>query len=131
MSTIILSIKPEYSSRIFNGTKKYEFRKHLAKKDISKIIVYSSSPEKRIIGEVKVIGTLSLKPSMLWEIVKNDAGISREKYREYFRNCKNAYAYVLGEFVKYDIPKTLSEFGIKYPPQSFMYIDEDGDNVHY
>lgn len=70
MSTILLSIKPEYSNRIFNGTKKYEFRKHLAKKDVDKIIVYSSSPEQRVIGEVNVIETLSMKPSPLWELTK-------------------------------------------------------------
>ncbi len=123
MSTILLSIKPEYSNRIFNGTKKYEFRKHLAKKNVDKIIVYSSSPEQRIIGEVEVIGTLSLKPSPLWEITKKEAGISRSKFREYFKGCKNAYAYKLGEAKKYDNPKTLTEFGIKLPPQSFIYID--------
>lgn len=123
MSTILLSIKPEYSTRIFNGTKKYEFRKHLAKKDVEKIIVYSSSPEKQIVGEVSVVGVLSLKPSQLWEITKTEAGISRAKYRDYFKNCKNAYAYILGDFIKYDTPKKLSEFGIKQPPQSFIYID--------
>ena len=123
MSTILLSIKPEYSNRIFNGTKKYEFRKHLAKKDVDKIIVYSSSPEQRVIGEVNVIETLSMKPSPLWELTKKDAGISRAKYRTYFKGCKNAYAYKLGEFLKYDTPKTLIEFGIKQPPQSSIYMD--------
>ena len=123
MSTILLSIKPEYSNRIFNGTKKYEFRKHLAKKDVDKIIVYSSSPEQRVIGEVNVIETLSMKPSPLWELTKKDAGISRAKYRTYFKGCKNAYAYKLGEFVKYDMPKTLIQFGITQSPQSFIYMD--------
>ena len=125
MSTILLSIKPEYSNRIFNGTKKYEFRKHLAKKNVDKIIVYSSSPEQQIIGEVTVTETLSLKPSPLWELTKKEEGISRAKFRAYFKGCKNAYAYKLGEFKKYDTPKALIEFGIKQPPQSFIYIDED------
>lgn len=124
MRTILLSIKPEYSSRIFEGTKKYEFRKHLAKKKVNKIIVYSSYPEQHIIGEVEVIDMLSLKPTPLWEATKNKAGISRAKFRAYFKGCENAYAYKLGKFKKYDKPKTLFEFGIKHPPQSFLYIDE-------
>ncbi|MCD7872969.1 MAG: ASCH domain-containing protein [Clostridiales bacterium] len=124
MSTILLSIKPEYSSRIFEGTKKYEFRKHLAKKKVNKIIVYSSYPEQRIIGEVEVIDILSLKPTPLWEVTKNEAGISRAKFRAYFKGCEKAYAYKLGKFKKYDTPKTLVEFGIKKPPQSFLYIEE-------
>ena len=94
-------------------------------KNVDKIIVYSSSPEQQIIGEVTVTETLSLKPSPLWELTKKEAGISRVKFRAYFKGCKNAYAYKLGEFKKYDTPKTLIEFGIKQPPQSFVYIDED------
>ena len=41
MSKILLSIKPEYAHKILEGTKKYEFRKHLPKKKIEKIIIYS------------------------------------------------------------------------------------------
>ena len=44
MATILLSVKPKYIEKIFNGTKKYEFRKKLAKLDVSKIILYSTSP---------------------------------------------------------------------------------------
>ena len=36
MSTILLSIKPEYAKKIIDGTKKYEFRKRLAKHPVTK-----------------------------------------------------------------------------------------------
>ena len=55
MSVILLSIKPEYCRKIFEGTKKYEFRKHLAQNDVEKIVVYSTAPEKKVIGEIEVI----------------------------------------------------------------------------
>lgn len=121
MSTILLSIKPEYSKLIFKGTKKYEFRKHLPQKKVDKIIVYSSSPDQMIIGEVSVIETLSMKPTPLWELTKKEAGISRAKFREYFHGCNEAYAYKLGDFIIYDTPKTLNELGLKQAPQSFVY----------
>lgn len=124
MSTILLSIKPEYSKLIFEGTKKYEFRKHLAQKKVDRIIVYSSSPIQRIIGEVSVIETISMKPSPLWELTKREAGISRAKFRAYFHKCNEAYAYKLGDFIKYDTPKTLYDFGLKQAPQSFVYIND-------
>lgn len=123
MNTILLSIKPEYSKRIFDGTKKYEYRKHIAKKEVNKIIVYSSSPEKKVIGEVIVTETIAMKKTALWELTKNDAGISRKKYREYFNGCDIAYAYKLGEFRKYEKPMLLSDFGLSQAPQSFVYID--------
>lgn len=124
MSTILLSIKPEYSKRIFNGTKKYEFRKHIAKKKIDRIIVYSSSPDQMVLGEVSVIGTISMKPSPLWELTKKDAGISRAKFRKYFHGCREAHAYKLGNLIKYDVPKELSDFGLIQAPQSFVYIND-------
>lgn len=124
MSAILLSIKPEYSKLIFEGTKKYEFRKHLAQKKVDKIIIYSSSPVQRVIGEVSVIGTISMKPSPLWELTKKEAGISRAKFRAYFYKCKEAHAYRLGDFVIYDTPKSLYDLGLKQAPQSFVYIND-------
>ena len=127
MNVILLSIKPEYCKKIFDGTKKYEFRKHLAQNNVSKIIVYSTFPEMKVIGEVEVKGTLSMKKTPLWERTKNFAGISREKYRLYFKDCVKAHAYILGETTLYDTPVTLETFGIKQAPQSFVYLQGKDD----
>lgn len=40
MAVILLSIKPEYAEKIFAGTKKYEYRRHVASEKVEKIIVY-------------------------------------------------------------------------------------------
>ena len=48
MATILLSIKPEYANKIFDGQKRYEYRKRIPKKEVSKIIVYSSAPEQAL-----------------------------------------------------------------------------------
>ena len=48
---VLLSIKPEFADKIFNGTKKYEFRKSIFKnKDVDTVVVYASSPCKYIIN---------------------------------------------------------------------------------
>ncbi len=122
METIILSIKPEYAERILAGVKKYEFRKRLANRDVDKIIIYSTTPIMKVVGEVEVIGVISSSPSALWEHTKELAGISREKYRKYFKGCKTAYAYQLGKVIQYNPPKQLCEFSVKLPPQSFVYM---------
>lgn len=124
MSTILLSIKPEYSDRIFLGTKRYEFRRHLAQKNITKILVYSTSPVMMVVGEVEVTDTLAMKPSPLWEETKKYAGITRIKFREYFAGCKMGYAYKLGKAQKYATPQPLSKYNINQAPQSFVYIDD-------
>ena len=55
MATILLSIKPEYANKIFDGQKHYEYRKRIPKKEVSKIVVYSSAPEQAVIGEFEVV----------------------------------------------------------------------------
>lgn len=124
MSTILLSIKPEYANRILEGTKKYEFRKHLAQGKVQRILIYATSPEKRIVGEVDVVGTLTMKKTPLWEHTKTTAGISRKKFREYFEGCSVAHAYYLGKATRYDKPKKLTDYGILQAPQSFVYVEE-------
>lgn len=124
MAKILLSIKPEYSKKILEGTKTFEYRKHLSKKNISRIVIYSTAPECSVVGEVEVLGTITMSRSKLWETTKCGAGISRDKFREYFPPKKNAHAYVLGKVYVYDIPKKLSDYGIKQAPQSFIYLDK-------
>ena len=65
MATILLSIKPEYVERIFNGSKKYEFRKYLPQEKVEKIVVYSTDPVQRVVGEIETLGTLTMKPTPL------------------------------------------------------------------
>ena len=122
METILLSINPEYVAGILNETKKFEFRKRLADKSVDRILIYATLPTKQVVGEVQVLDTISASPSALWDMTKKKAGISRKKFREYFKGCKTAYAYCLGNVIKYASPKELSEFNINQPPQSFIYI---------
>lgn len=122
MASILLSIKPEYVNQILAGSKKFEFRKRLANKSIEKILIYSTAPIMQVVGEVQIAETISASPTALWKLTKENAGITRKKYREYFKGCKTAYAYRLGQVTTYSPPKDLSDFNLDQPPQSFVYI---------
>ncbi|MDI9519327.1 MAG: hypothetical protein QM266_08430 [Bacillota bacterium] len=122
MDAILLSIKPEYVKNIFKGVKLYEYRRRIPKKNIAKIIVYSTYPVMKVIGEVEVINLISGTPNYVWEVTKNNSGISKEKYQRYFEGCEKAYAHKLGKTTLYEEPKPLSDFGITNAPQSFIYI---------
>lgn len=123
MKAILLSIKPEYVEKILAGTKKYEYRKRLARIESSTLLIYSTSPIMKIVAKVEICGTITAAPSTLWEQTKNNAGISRKKYREYFHGCKTAYAYELGKVERFDPPRNLSDYDVMLPPQSFSYVD--------
>lgn len=122
MCTIMLSINPEYSIKILQGTKKYEFRRQIAKQKVDRILIYSTAPEIKVVGSVKVKNVISDSPENLWEKTKHYSGICKEKYFKYFENKELAYAYELGDVECFNIPKKLDEYKIKAAPQSFIYI---------
>lgn len=128
---ILLSIKPQFANKIFNGTKKYEFRKSIFNNyKISKVIVYASSPIKKVVGEFEIEDIITDEPEILWEKTKDYSGITKEFFDSYFNERKIAYAIKIKSFREYDIPKCLkSDFDILFPPQSFRYIDKTKENV--
>ncbi len=122
MCTILLPIRPEYANKIIEQTKLFEYRKNICKRKIDKIIIYSTSPVKRIVAEVEVKSVLSNTPSKLWNETKQYSGISKSKFMKYFENKETAYAYELGKIIVYKQPKLLKDFGINYYPQSYVYL---------
>lgn len=124
MKAVLLSIKPEYAHKIFEGTKKYEFRKNIFKdKSVKRIIVYSSSPERKVIGEFEIDTILNDSPAALWILTKDFSGITQEFYNEYFHGREKAFAIKVSSARKYDQKKNLSDFDIMYAPQSFTYVE--------
>jgi len=122
---VLLAIKPEFAEKIFDGTKKFEFRKTIFKnKSIRKIVVYASSPIKRVIGEFEIDHIISLDKESLWQKTYKLAGISKSYYDSYFNSKELAHAIKIKATKKYKIPLCLElDFNIKSPPQSFVYID--------
>ncbi len=119
---ILISINPEHVQNIIKGIKKYEYRKIAAKQDISSIIIYETTPIKRVVAEAEIIDVLELPPEELWELTKHESGINKKFFDKYFKDREIAYAYKLGEIKVYDEPKLLMDYGIKAAPQSFVYL---------
>lgn len=122
MCNMLISINPEHVENIFNGSKKYEYRKIRCKQDIDKIIIYSTYPIMKVVGEAKVERILEDSPDNIWEETKSYSGIDLKFYQEYFKDRSKAIAYKLTNIKKYNDPKELSSYGIKAAPQSFVYI---------
>lgn len=121
---VLLSIKPEYVEKIFSGEKKYEFRRMIFKnKSIKVIVVYSTSPIKKVVGEFEIEKIIEGTPEQLWNLDPESTGILKEKFFNYFGTKEKGYAIKIGKLLKYNQAKTLQEFSIKNAPQSFIYID--------
>ena len=119
---VVLSIKPEFADKIFNGTKKFEFRRAIFKnKDIKTVIVYASAPVKIVIGEFEIEEIISQDIDTLWRLTGDYAGISQEYFYQYFANRHRGHAIRIKKAVKYKQSKCLrTDFNLS-PPQSFAY----------
>lgn len=124
MCEILLSIKPEFVKRIMCGQKKYEFRKRQCKQKVDKIIIYSTNPIMKVVGEAQVETVLVDDPEKIWDITKEESGIERDYFDEYYRGRAQAVAYKLECIVEYPQPRSLADYGITTAPQSFCYLSE-------
>lgn len=119
---VLLSIKPVFANKIFEGTKRFEFRKSIFKKQVSTVVVYASAPLQQIIGEFEIEQILYLDLETLWSITHSDSGISKSFFYEYFEDKERGYAIQIKNTKLYEVPKNLKETYNMFPPQSFAYI---------
>ena len=123
---ILLSIKPEFASKIFDGSKKYEYRRTIFKrKGVKSIVLYVSDPTRLVIGEFEIGDILYDKPDELWAKTWNHAGITKKGFMDYFTNLTQGYAIAIKQARKYETPLSLNELMISQPPQSFRYLNTD------
>jgi predicted transcriptional regulator len=123
-NSVLLSIKPEFAFSIFDGNKKFEFRKAIFRTtNVKKVVVYASSPVQKVIGEFTIDEILTMGINSLWETTALGAGIEKSYFSKYFEGRQQGYALKVKTTRKYRQPLSLQEdFGISHPPQSFCYI---------
>ncbi len=126
MEKILLSIKPKWANKIFSGEKKFEFRRKIFKNTAVKTaVVYSTMPVGSLIGEFYIKGIHQDTPANIWNKTKEEAGISKDYFDEYYNGTNLAFAIEISKPILYKEPINVKEryCGFK-PPQSFMYLYE-------
>jgi predicted transcriptional regulator len=122
---ILLSIKSEFAERILQGEKKYEFRRNIFRQsNVEKVLIYASSPVKRIIGEFEIDDILSLELDLLWTKTSYHAGVNKDFFDKYFYGKSIGNAIKIRNAKRYALPLELSFFNIKHAPQSFIYLNQ-------
>lgn len=121
----LLSIKPEFVKKIFSGEKLFEYRKAIFKRpEVESIVIYSTMPEGKIVGEFRIGNILARPPEEIWEKTKQASGINKKLFDEYFSNRKLAYAIEITELKKYEKPIDPYKENISFKaPQSFKYLE--------
>jgi predicted transcriptional regulator/adenylate kinase len=122
---VLISIHPEHVDNILSGKKVFEYRKVLPTQDVTHLVLYSTSPVKKIIAVAEITDRLVGPPSRVWSETAYGSGITRQFYRSYFSGEKKASCFALGKVYELKTPLDLSQLsGCKTPPQSFRYLNE-------
>ena len=120
---VLLSIKPEYAKKIFSGEKKFEYRKRAFKNnEVNTVVVYSTMPVGRIIGEFYIKQIHQDSPESIWRKTKRYSGVDESFFNKYYDGRDLAFAIEVDSLVLYekdiDPKEKIANFTA---PQSFMY----------
>lgn len=128
---LLLSIKPKFAGSIFSRTKRVEVRRRFsAKWEGARVTVYSSSPEKALLGEATLTRVVSGNPEKLWDEYGSEMGCSRSDFDSYLTGAEQASLLFLDEvdpFVN-ALPlsqlSTLTRSSLR-APQSFEVVEPE------
>jgi len=119
----ILPIQPRYAEAIITGVKKVEFRRRNLRNTLNHIVIYASSPVRKIVGFFRVTHVTVGSPAEIWKQFRKVGGIEKAAFEAYYKGAKDAVAIGIGDVVVLRKPlalKTLCES--LSPPQSFVYL---------
>ena len=124
MKAILISIKHQYAAQIFTGTKTYELRKCQPHVEVgTPMLIYESSPIKRITGVAYYGGTIVDNPWRIWYQLCYSLGIEAKLFMDYYKTDRLAYAWKEKQAQRIDSPMQLSDLNLTRPPQSYQFID--------
>lgn len=124
-STALISIHPEHVAHILSGEKRIEFRRTWAARPVTRILIYSTAPEQRLVGIAAIENTVRETPRALWAYAKpHGPGITLEHLLKYFTGKRTGVALHLSGVRRLKKPMALHELLPRKsrPPQSFRYL---------
>jgi predicted transcriptional regulator len=125
-NVIVLPIHPKYANAIMDGTKKVEFRKINIPESIKYIVVYSTAPQKKVIGYFSVRGIVKTSPAALWEQFGSMGMINEKAFFEYYAGQQYGLGILVGDVSLLGQPCSFPAVnGDLNVPQSFAYCSSN------
>ena len=151
MKAILLSIKPEWAEKIYNGEKTIEWRKSRPRIDRNnrhmRVYVYETAPVKRITGYFTLHGTCAVdvdgmlrRPvsgrrhgmtflfvsELLKDMERRGGCVPAVDLAKYQGGAKEIYCWMVSPFIKPTriMPYRLDDFDLRRPPQSWQYVED-------
>jgi predicted transcriptional regulator len=128
---LLVSMKPKYAEQILSGSKLVEIRKKFSGKWVGcKAILYSSSPQKALVGEATVRSVTSGTPADIWSRFNATVGCTFDEFSAYVGSAKQVSAIELDAVFPYKEPISLAQISHLLgedlrPPQSYCNLKLD------
>jgi predicted transcriptional regulator len=128
---LLMSIRPEYIKKIFNGDKVVEIRRKFNHKwSNRRVTLYSSHPTKAVMGYAIIQSVLSDSPDNIWDNYGSQLGCTRKEFDSYTDGLNKVFAIQLHEIQPYKTPMPLSQLSWflnedLVPPQSYSSLKQN------
>lgn len=119
----LLSIHPEHAHAILDGRKRVEFRKRRFAPSVEIVLLYATSPTRKVVGYFQIAEQDLASPSCIWRRHGARGAVSRALFRGYFSDSAEAVAVLIQKAIALSAPLNLRDLGIDKAPQSFQYIN--------
>jgi len=129
-NTLLLSIKQEYAEAIMDGRKTYELRRmRPGVQTGDRVLLYVTAPTSSLCGYFRVGEVITGSPTLIWNRVQSEAGVTRRRAYDYLRNARTPCAIEVQSVERLkevihldDIMSAWSDFR---PPQSYRYVPKE------
>lgn len=125
---VILSIHPKWAKKIYSGEKRVEWRKSFPKiEGKTRVYMYETAPIKRVTGFFTLLDVEGVDANKSITFAYDKGCVSIDDLKKYQGDSMCVFAWEIkrGSVVKFYQPKSLSDFGLKRPPQSWQYVEDE------
>ena len=126
-STLLLSVRPQFAERIYDGRKTLEIRK-VAPAVIpgTMVLMYESGNQRKITGWFELDDITWYEPSKLWQNFGAQTGLEESEFNAYCDEHKKVAALRIARYGRFAAPIGLNELRQVVPnfmpPQNFRYL---------
>jgi predicted transcriptional regulator len=123
---VVLSVRPLYSDKIFDGKKTVELRRRfpVAAPRGTIAYIYSTSPVRAMVGSAEINNVIKMPVAEIWKSFGKRAKVTKVDFDDYFSGLKEGFALKISNARPFSRPIALTELRTRFgfePPQSFLY----------
>lgn len=124
MKAILITIKSEYASMIYAGSKTIVLRESNPKVPIgTPCLIYEPLPIGRVTGYFTYAGSFNFDTLCTEQSLLKKAGISSSKMRAYYAHQLIGVAWQIEKPTPFPDALSLANFNVYHTPRSYQFID--------